>query len=265
MPMILNIAALIALVPVTLAALRPAPGRDPVFWGSVAIALIGLAVWTALRLGTNWDAGLATALWVSVTATVVIFAGAALLAPAMARLTILVGPYLLLVALLATALDRPPDPVSTVQVAPDAWIILHVVVSLATYALATLAAVAGLAVFLKERALKTKASGRFSRDLPSVAEAETLQFRLLLAAEIVLGAGILSGMALGWADGGQVLSADHKTVLSLAAFLVVGTVLGLHAWLGLRGKQAARGVLIVYLLLTLAYPGVKAVQALIDA
>lgn len=265
MPTVLNIAALIALIPVTLVALRSAPGRDPVFWGSVAIALIGLVVWTALRLGTSWDAGLATALWVSVAATVAMFAGASLIAPVMARLAILVGPYLLLVALLATVLDRPPGPDETARAVPDSWIVLHVAVSLATYALATLAAMAGLAVFLKERALKIKQSGRFSRDLPSVAEAETLQFRLLLAAEVVLGAGILSGMALGWVDQGQVLSADHKTVLSLAAFAVVGIVLGLHAWLGLRGKQAARGVLIVYLLLTLAYPGVKAVQALIAA
>ncbi|NQW10906.1 MAG: cytochrome c biogenesis protein CcsA [Alphaproteobacteria bacterium] len=265
----LNIAALIALAPITALALRPAPARDAVFWGGVALALAAAAAWTALRVGAGWDAGLATALWLSVAATVAAFAGVTLLAPGAARLAIFVGPYLLLAGVLASVLDRPLDAeagggLAAGGVSPDAWIILHVAVSLATYALATLAAMAGLAVFVKERALKSRRSGRLSRDLPSVAEAETLQFRLLLAAEAVLGAGILSGMALGWATVGRVLSFDHKTVLSLAAFVVVGVVLGLHARFGLRGKQAARGVLVVYLLLTLAYPGVKAIQTLVS-
>ena len=252
MPMVLNIAALIALAPVTMLALRPVPARDAVFWGGMALALVGTLVWTAMRVGTSWDTGLATALWVSVAATVVAFTGVTAMIPAAARLVIFVGPYLLLVGALASVLDRPVGAEAVIRTAPEAWIILHVAVSLATYALATLAAVAGLAVFVKERALKSRRSGRLSRDLPSVAEAEALQFRLLLAAETVLGVGILSGMALGWATIGRVLNFDHKTVLSLAAFVVIGAVLGLHARLGLRGKQAARGVLVVYLLLTLA-------------
>ena len=43
----------------------------------------------------------------------------------------------------------------------------------------------------------------------------------------------------------------------------VGVVLLAHSRFGLHGKRSARGVLTVYLLLTLAYPGVKAVHALI--
>jgi ABC-type uncharacterized transport system permease subunit len=50
---------------------------------------------------------------------------------------------------------------------------------------------------------------------------------------------------------------DHKTVLTITAFVVIGGLLAAHYKTGLRGRQAARIVLLAYLLLTLGYPGVK--------
>jgi ABC-type uncharacterized transport system permease subunit len=58
---------------------------------------------------------------------------------------------------------------------------------------------------------------------------------------------------------------DHKTVFSLLAFLVIGILLLLHRVSGLRGRRAARIALLGYLLLTLAYPGVKVVTQIILA
>ncbi len=73
----------------------------------------------------------------------------------------------------------------------------------------------------------------------------------------------LAGSALMRDETGSLLVLDHKTILSLASFAVVAVVLALHAWSDLRGRRAARAVLVVYLLLTLAYPGVKAVHSLL--
>jgi ABC-type uncharacterized transport system permease subunit len=54
-------------------------------------------------------------------------------------------------------------------------------------------------------------------------------------------------------------------LLAIAAFLVLaGLLLAQRRW-GLRGRRAARYVLVVYLLLTLAYPGVKFVTDVILA
>jgi ABC-type uncharacterized transport system permease subunit len=64
-------------------------------------------------------------------------------------------------------------------------------------------------------------------------------------------------MALQYFLSGQVLIVDHRTLLSLLAFVVIGVLLVLHFRSGLRGKRAARWALVAYLLLTLAFLGVK--------
>jgi len=141
--------------------------------------------------------------------------------------------------------------------APAGWLELHILVSVITYALLTLAAVAAFAAFLQERALKRKRPNALTRMLPSVADSEALSGRLLVVSEVVLGIGVLSGMATQYFETGSLLVFDHKTLLSLLAFLVIGGLLIAHGLTGVRGRMAARFVLLAYLLLTLAYPGVK--------
>jgi ABC-type uncharacterized transport system permease subunit len=113
------------------------------------------------------------------------------------------------------------------------------------------------AVFLQERALKRKQPTSLTGLLPSIAGGEALELRLLAAAELVLGLGIVTGMALQVLTTDRLLLFDHKTLLSLLAFAVIGALLILRHRSGLRGRRAARLVLLAYLLLTLAYPGVK--------
>ncbi|EDP66417.1 hypothetical protein BAL199_25759 [alpha proteobacterium BAL199] len=262
MSLALNLSALASLVPAALLALRPDSSTGPRLWAAVLIAGAGTIGWSVNRLLGHWDPGLGTALWISVAATLVVYAVTVLVRPWAGRLICLLGPYLLLVAVLATATTRPA-PAGIVGTLPSAWVVIHILVSLATYALATLAAVAGLSVTLKEAALKAKNEDGWRAGLPAVADSDRLQFQLLLLALVVLGFGIASGAVLELSETGRPLILDHKTVLSVVAFVLVATVLVLHARYGLRGRRAARAVLVVYLLLTLAYPGVKAVHALL--
>jgi len=262
MSLALNLSALAALVPASLLAIRPGTGSGPRLWIALAVAAAGAVGWSIVRVAGHWDPGFGVALWISVAATLLIFAVVVRLRPWAGRLMSLLGPYLLALAAIATLADEP-RPVGPVGGLPEAWVVIHILVSLATYALATLAAVAGLSVVLKEAALKAKQEGGWRAALPAVADADRLQFQLLLSALVVLGVGIASGMVLELAETGQPLEFDHKTVLSLASFAVVAIVLALHAWSGLRGRRAARAVLVAYLLLTLAYPGVKAIRALL--
>ena len=122
---------------------------------------------------------------------------------------------------------------------------------------ATSAAIAGTAVLLQERALRLRQRYRLTERLPSVADAERLELGLLLASEIVLGVGIMTGMATEYFIRGVVLTFDHKTVLTTVGFVVIGLLLIAHYLVGLRGRRAARIVLVGYLLVTLGYPGVK--------
>jgi ABC-type uncharacterized transport system permease subunit len=57
--------------------------------------------------------------------------------------------------------------------------------------------------------------------------------------------------------GGRLLPLDHKTLFSLAAFAVIGGLLLARYRQGIRGRRLTRLALLAWLLLTLAYPGVK--------
>jgi ABC-type uncharacterized transport system permease subunit len=72
-------------------------------------------------------------------------------------------------------------------------------------------------------------------------------------------------MALQYRETGALLALNHKTVLTIAAFLVLAGLLAAYGLGGVRGKRAARVVLLGYLLLTLGYPGVKFVTDVLMA
>jgi ABC-type uncharacterized transport system permease subunit len=123
-----------------------------------------------------------------------------------------------------------------------------------------LAAGAGIAILVQERAIKRKAKGALSARLPNVAACESLELYLLIAASVVLGAGIATGMAWSYLEGRSLLPVDHKSVLAFVAFILILGVLALHRLTGLRGRSAARWVLGASVALILAYPGVKFVS-----
>lgn len=263
--LVLSLSALLALVPATLLPYRRKAARpDLVFWLLLAVAVAGPAAASVVQFGGRWQTGLAGALWVSTTASAALFALLAALSRDAWRLAPLLLPYLCLLAALAVVWGRVPAH-GSVAGAPGAWLAVHIVVSVATYALSTLAAVASCAVLVQERALKRKEPGLLSRSLPAIVDAERLEMRLLAVAELVLGAGIVTGMALQYLSSGQLLAFDHKTVLTLLAFAIIGLLLVLQLRSGLRGRRAARLVLAAYLLLTLAYPGVKLVTDVLMA
>jgi ABC-type uncharacterized transport system permease subunit len=136
---------------------------------------------------------------------------------------------------------------------------------LTTYALLTLAAVAGFGVLVQERALKHRRPNALSRLLPSVADGDRLQWRLLVGSMVVLALGVATGMATEHFDRGVLLRLDHKTLLSLLTLVLVIGLLAAHQRSGLRGRRAARLVLLAYVLLSLAYLGVKFVTDVLMA
>lgn len=252
---ILNAVALISLLPAALLPLRSGADRDGGFWAATALAVAGPAAFAALLFSGHWRTDLGTTLWVSVAISAALFAVIALGTRFGWRLAPLLMPYLALMGLLASVVRGEPRPMA--GGAPAVWLDLHILVSVLTYALLTLAAVASLGVFLQERALKKKRPTRLTRMLPSVADGDRLADRLLVGSEVVLGLGLATGMATQYFETGVILSLDHKTLLSLIAFGLIGAVLAGHRVCGVRGRMAARVVMVAYLLVTLAFPGVK--------
>lgn len=256
----LGIAALLTLLP---AALLPFGRRDALaprggflFWLLLAVATVGPLALDISVAGGIWRTGFSATLWTIIAATMVIYLAVCILSQAARRLSGLLLPYLVLLALVALAWSSvPEEPLSGNLL--TAWLQVHIGVSLVTYGLISIAAVAALAIWAKERALRAHTVSGWSEILPAVADAEYLQIRLLVAAEVVLGAGLLTGVATQLSATGEFVELDHKSTLSVATFVIIGLLLLLHRGSGLRGRRAARIVLFAYLLITLAFPGVK--------
>ena len=260
----LSLSALLSLLPAAILPYRREPARDALFWALLAVAIAGPVVWVWVAFAPGWRTGLAPALWVTVAVSLGLFALLSGIMRDAWRLSPLLLPYLLIFSALAMLWQHQPER-PLVSAAPTAWVGFHIAVSVVTYGFLTIGAIAGLAVVLQERALKLKRPGGFTRMLPSVADGERIQVRLLAAGAVILACGLVSGMAAEYFQSGQLIEITHKTALSLLTFGVIVILLLVHARTGIRGRRAARYVLAAYLLLTLAYPGVKFVTDVVLA
>lgn len=259
---ILSISALAALVPAAVFSARPGAARTPLWWLLLAVAFVGTACWLAATLSGEWHTGLSFTLYLIIAVSLALFAALAAMRPNSWRLGILLYPYLILLGALALGWQgQSGQPMTDTVSAP--WVVTHIILAVVAYGLINLAAIAGLAVVLQERALKRKRPTRLTDSLPSVADAELLQVRLLGLSAIVLAFGVLSGMATEYYVSGRLLDPNHKTLLTLLAFAVLSGLLLVHSRTGMRGRRAARLLLIAWMLLTLAYPGVKFVTDVI--
>lgn len=253
---VFGLAALAALVPAAVQPFQRWEAGNPIRWALLLLAVAGPCVWSFSLFSGHWRADFAVALWLSISASLVCFLAVCVVNGKARALAPLLLPYLFLLGLAATMFQTRDFGVSA-SVAPSAWVVVHIICSVATYALVTLAAVAGLSVFISERALKRKVTNRLTESLPAVMDAERLQVGLLIASICILVIGLLSGVVLELEETGRVLVADHKTILSIGAFVLIAGILLAHGKSGIRGRAAARIVLLAYLLLTLAYLGVK--------
>jgi len=252
----LSLSAVLSLIPGAVLPFRGSGQRDALFWLFLGVAIAGALLWVVLAFGPGWRTGLSPALWLAVATILVFFTVIAFVSREAFRLSALLFPYLILKGLLATAalgqLGQPLD-----GVAPAGWVYIHIAFSLATYAILTLAAIAAVSTFIQERALKKKKVTALTRALPNLSAGESLELKLLGLTACILGIGLLTGMTVQYFDTGVLFVMSHKTFLSFATFFIVVILLWVRRKTGLRGRKAARLVLLAYLLLMFAYPGVK--------
>lgn len=257
--LILGLTAIAALIPATILSWRPGFTRNGVLWSVLAVAIAGPSAVLTQRAHGVWQADFATTIWVSVAVTMFVFLIAAVFLKSAWRLTPLLSVYMIVFGVMGVAWQNvPTEPMPAAGV--SLWLMLHIVLAVTTYALATLAAVAAWAAFMHERALKNKQRPLLDGVLPSITDSDRLVMTFLALGEGVLGLGLISGIAVNLVLGHTPLPIDHKTVFTLAAFVIIGVLLIAQAKYGLRGRRFGRGVLLAYLLLTLGYPGVKFVS-----
>jgi len=137
---------------------------------------------------------------------------------------------------------------------------LHLLVAMAAYSLLTIAALHALLMATLDRRLhsplRTQALlGRIFAQLPSLLALEKLLFRLIGAGFLLLTATLVTGVFFSEQLFGRALRFEHKTVFTIASWLVFAGLLGGRIVFGWRGRTALRWTFAGFLMLLLAYVG----------
>jgi ABC-type uncharacterized transport system permease subunit len=137
----------------------------------------------------------------------------------------------------------------------------HILISILSYGVLTLAALQAILLAILNRQLRNRHPGGFIRALPPLETMETLLFRLIGLGYTLLSLSLLTGVTYIEDIFAQHLV--HKTVLSVAAWMVFAILLWGRWRFGWRGRTAVRWTLSGFVVLMLAYFGSKLVLELI--
>ena len=138
---------------------------------------------------------------------------------------------------------------------------IHIMVSMLAYSLFAMASVQAVLLAIQDHHLRQRHPGGFIRALPPLQTMESLLFEMIGVGFVLLSLALLSGFAFLENMFEQRLA--HKTVLSIIAWFVFGTLLWGRYRFGWRGQKALIWTLSGFVVLMLAYFGSKVVLELI--
>ena len=135
---------------------------------------------------------------------------------------------------------------------------IHIITSLIAYSLLSIAALQSIMLYIQDAQLHKKHATGFIRALPPLETMEKLLFRMIAVGFIILCISL--GTGLFFIDD---LISQHKTVLSIGAWVLFAVLLWGRWKFGWRGRTAIRWTLTGFVLLLLAYFGSKFVLEII--
>ncbi len=162
---------------------------------------------------------------------------------------------------LAVFLDNHFQSVHFVTEQFSSGLTIHILVSMLAYSLFTLASLQAILLAIQDHHLRQRHPGGFIRALPPLQTMESLLFEMIAVGFVLLSLALLSGFAFLENMFEQRLA--HKTVLSIIAWFVFGTLLWGRYRFGWRGQKALIWTLSGFVVLMLAYFGSKVVIELI--
>jgi ABC-type uncharacterized transport system permease subunit len=173
-----------------------------------------------------------------------------------ATLGVVVFPLAAAMLLVDSFLAAPTQPLQI-----EWQIKLHVIFALLGFSLLSLAAILAILLALQEHALRKRRFNGIVGALPPLTLTEALMFQLIAAGFVLLTLTLLSGIL--FVDNLFAQHLVHKTVLSIAAWIVFGALLFGRWRYGWRGRRAVRLTLAGMALLLLAYFGSRFVLEVI--
>jgi len=138
---------------------------------------------------------------------------------------------------------------------------LHLLVAMAAYSLLTIAALHAMLMAVLDRRLHSPLQAprqgidRIFGQLPSLLALERLMFRLIGVGFVLLTATLVTGVLFSEQLFGRALRFEHKTVFTIASWLVFAALLGGRIVFGWRGRTALRWTFAGFMMMLLAYVG----------
>jgi ABC-type uncharacterized transport system permease subunit len=239
--------------------LRSASGRAPIWHGAVlalALALHGVLLVHGIHDDGHFRFGFAHALSATLWLTALIVWVESFFSPSR-------GLFLLVLPLAALMMLLPLIyPGAVLGRSSDSPLFrVHLLLAILAYSLLTIAAMQALLMASMDRRLHGEAVAergalaQFLDRLPPLLAMETVLFRLIVAGFLLLTATLVSGVFFSEAVFGRALRFDHKTVFTIAAWIVFAGLLLGRLVFGWRGRTALRWTLTGFAMLMLAYVG----------
>lgn len=236
------------------AAAEPGPSARWLWLG--AAALHGIALYLTIVTPTGLDLGFFNAL-----SAVTWLMAVLLLITSLSRPLANLGVVVLALAAVALALQAVlPDPTPRGEPLP-LGLDGHIFISLLAYSILSLAALLALVLAVQNRHLHAHRPGGLLRALPPLQHMESLLFQM-----IALGFALLTvALATGFVYLEDIFAQHvvHKTVLSIAAWVIFAVLLFGRWRFGWRGRVAIRWTLGGFAALMLAFFGSKLVLELL--
>jgi ABC-type uncharacterized transport system permease subunit len=224
--------------------------------GFIAIVLHGIALFNAIITSGGLNLGVTNAASL-VTWLAALFILLASLSQPLLNLAIVLLPL----AAGAIGLDLLFPGERLLPAGTPLGIQVHVMLSILAYSALSIAALQAVILAVEDHLLHQRRSLSMMHFLPPLFTLEVLMFQLIAGGFFLLSLSLLSGFMFLENIFAQHLV--HKTVLSVIAWLVFGTLLwGRHRY-GWRGRMAMRYTLGGFTALMLAYFGSKVVLELI--
>ncbi len=173
------------------------------------------------------------------------------------RLAAVVFPVAAFAVLLGLLIEVRP----AANAIADWRIAMHAALAVLAFATLSIAGVVAFQLSVQDHALRTHRYSRWFSGAPPLVHVEQLLFQLIAAGFLLLTLALVTGVLFVHDLMAQHLA--HKTVLSLVAWCVFGTLLVGRVRSGWRGRRAVRFVIAGIVLLVLAYFGSKFVLELV--
>ena len=138
----------------------------------------------------------------------------------------------------------------------------HIVLSIFAYSVLFMAALHAILLVIQNNALKHRSKSRsILSTMPPLQTMESVLFDFIGIGFLLLSLAIVSGFLS--LDNMFAQHVVHKTILTLMAWGIFGTLLAGHHWRGWRGQRAIRFTLMGFGLLLLGFYGSKLVLELV--